>query len=46
MRERQQNDEHVSSRQERAELIGPGEAAGTYREYNVGGSAYATVKFH
>ncbi|WP_425050608.1 ABC transporter substrate-binding protein [Psychromarinibacter sp. S121] len=27
------------------ELIGPGEAAGTYREYMVEGSAYSTVEF-
>jgi branched-chain amino acid transport system substrate-binding protein len=27
------------------ELIGPGEAAGTYREYDVTGGAYETVKF-
>ncbi len=27
------------------ELIGPGEAAGTYREYTITGSAYETVKF-
>jgi branched-chain amino acid transport system substrate-binding protein len=28
------------------ELIGPGEAAGTYREYVVKGGKYETVKFH
>jgi len=28
------------------ELIGPGEAAGTYREYTVTGADYKTVKFH
>ncbi|MEM7616421.1 MAG: branched-chain amino acid ABC transporter substrate-binding protein, partial [Pseudomonadota bacterium] len=27
------------------ELIGPGEAAGTYREYEVQGSAYETISF-
>ena len=27
------------------ELIGPGEAAGTYREYEVKGGAYETIKF-
>ncbi len=28
------------------ELIGPGEAAGYYREYEVKGGAYTTVRFH
>lgn len=28
------------------ELVGPGEAAGTYREYVIEGGAYNTVKFH
>ncbi len=28
------------------ELIGPGEAAGYYREYEVVGGAYETVRFH
>jgi hypothetical protein len=27
------------------ELIGPGEAAGTYREYNITGSTYETARF-
>ena len=27
------------------ELIGPGEAAGTYREYVITGGAYETVQF-